>query len=81
MNLPERNATWVTGVIGVFLCLLSLRWLFIVEDVSQFILFFVSGTIYLGLAHILEKQDFLIKKIVNHDYKFDSMEYPNEKGI
>ena len=71
-RLPERNATFVAIGAGFLILFLSFRWLFFVQDNSTFLIYFFVSGIFFILAHLLEKQDYLVKKVKSIDERFDS---------
>jgi len=75
-NLPQRNATWAMIAIAVFIFLISLKWIFFISDLSQFLIYILAGGIYLVLSNLLEHQSLDQKKLNNLEHRLDSIQYP-----
>jgi len=78
INLPQRNGTWLMMGISGFTLLISLKWIFFVQDLSQFLIYAITAGICLVLAFLLEKQGNIHNKQINLEARLDSMVYPGK---
>ena len=79
INLPQRNGTWLMIGIAGFTLLISLKWIFFVQDLSQFLIYAIVAGMCIILAFLLEKQGDIHKKQINLENRIDSMTYPTGK--
>ena len=71
--------TMAIGVVGGFILVVSLvQWFFLFPDPSQLFLGTIAASIIVFSAWVYEKLTFLFQKIVNVEYKLDSLVYPKK---
>jgi hypothetical protein len=79
VSLELRNATWAALVIALGLIALSFRWVFLYEDLSTFLTFFVIGCSFLVHAYLLQRDEFKHLKLRSLDGRLDSLVLQNNE--